>query len=164
MEHVDEHTSADAQYEATPAGAGYEHTDANVWIIVKFFFWLAVAAAIIHVGLAMLFGLFVEQRVERTAPRYPLAATEGERLPPEPRLQRFPRQDILQFRLGEESALTTYGWVDQKAGTVHIPILDAMRLTLERGLPSRPPAGTQITDPDLIPSDSSAGRTFERRR
>lgn len=34
--------------------------------------------------------------------------------------------------------LTSYGWVDRPAGTVHIPIDEAIRLTAERGLPARP--------------------------
>lgn len=154
------HASADDQYLETPHGAGYEHTDASVWLIGKFLMWLAVAAAIIHFGLALLFNLFVEQRVEVGQRRFPLAATEGQRLPPEPRLQRFPREDITNFRLGEEAALHGYGWIDKGAGTVRIPIQDAMRLTLERKLlQHRPePAGQ---DPGPLPSDSSAGRTWK---
>jgi hypothetical protein len=155
------HTSADDQYRETPLDAGYEHTDAGVWGIVKFLLALAAAAVIIHFGLAYLFTVFVDQRVERTAPRYPLAITEGERLPPEPRLQRFPREDILNFRLGEETLLHNYGWADKETGTVQIPIQDAMRLMLERKmLRSRPEAGP---DPELMPADASAGRTMVKR-
>ena len=36
--------------------------------------------------------------------------------------------------------LDSYGWVDKNAGTVHIPIDDAMRLTLERGAAASRPA------------------------
>lgn len=159
------HATADDQYLATPPGAGYEHTDASVWIIAKFMFWLVVAAVIIHVGLALLFNLFAEQRVETTGPRYPLAVDEGPRLPPEPRLQRFPRQDIMNYRIGEENVLQNYGWVDKGAGTVHIPIHDAMRLMLERKtLASRPQDPAQAPAASLMPSDASAGRTMERRR
>jgi len=157
------HSSADGQYLETPAGAGYEHTDASVSIVVKFLIWLGVAAVVIHVGLALLFYLFAERRTERGEPRFPLAAHEEPRLPPEPRLQRFPREDILNFRLREEATLQRYGWVDQGAGSVHIPIQDAMRLVLERKmLPSR--AQSPAANPTLMPSDASAGRTLERRQ
>jgi hypothetical protein len=157
------HTSADDQYLQTPSGAGYEHTDASVFIIVKFIVWLAVAAVVIHVGLALLFNLFAAQRAERAEPRFPLAAQEGPRLPPEPRLQQFPREDIMNLRSQEEAALQNYGWVDKQAGTVHLPIQDAMRLMLERKmLPSRPEPPKE--DPALAPADSSAGRTMQRRR
>ena len=161
------HTSADDQYLETPPGAAYEHTDASVWIVVKFLAWLAVAAVIIHIGLGMLFNLFVEQRTERGEPEYPLAVRQGTPLPPEPRLQQFPREELMKFRLGEESMLHTYGWVDRNAGTVHIPITDAMRLLLERktltSAPQEP--GAQTSAPaEMTPADSSAGRTMERRR
>ena len=33
--------------------------------------------------------------------------------------------------------LNTYGWVDKNAGVVRIPIGEAMKLTIERGLPAR---------------------------
>lgn len=160
------HTSADDQYVDTPPGAGYEHTDASVRIVVRFLFWLAVAAVVIHVGLGMLFNLFVERRTERGEPRYPLAATERAPQPPEPRLQRFPREELMRFRLGEEDVLNGYGWVDRNAGTVHIPITEAMRLMLDRQLlQSRPPQeGAQAQPPGMMPADSSAGRTLERRR
>ena len=160
------HTSADDQYVETPPGAGYEHTDASVWLVAKFLIWLGVAAAVIHVGLALLFNVFVDQRVERAAPRYPLAVGEGPRLPPEPRLQPFPRADILTFRSGEEDLLQRYGWTDKNAGAVHIPIQDAMRLVLERKLlASRPQTATDPSQAaGMMPADSSAGRTMERRR
>jgi hypothetical protein len=167
------HRTVDDEYGQTPPGAGYEHTDANSWIIAKFLIWLVVAAIIIHFGIALLFNLFVEQRVERTDPRYPLAVQEGaaaspaqevERIP-EPRLQRFPREDFMNFRLGEEAKLQRYGWVDKDAGTVHIPIHDAMRLMLERKtLQSRPQDPAQPPAATVMPSDASAGRTYERRR
>jgi hypothetical protein len=157
------HTSADDQYLETPSGAGYEHTDASVFIVVKFMVWLGAAAVIIHIGLALLFGAFATRRVERTEPRFPLAVREEPRVPPEPRLQRFPREDILNFRLREEEILQNYSWIDKGAGSVRIPIQDAMRLTLERKmLPSRPQRAAD--DPTLMPADSSAGRTLERRR
>jgi hypothetical protein len=49
---------------------------------------------------------------------------------------------------------------------VQIPIEEAMRLTVEKGLPAR--AQQQENQPaqavDLVPADSSSGRTLERRR
>jgi hypothetical protein len=155
------HTSADDEYVETPIGAGYEHTDASVFIIVKFLAWLGVSAVVIHVGLALLFDAFAARRVERAEPRFPLAAQEEPRLPPEPRLQPFPREDIMNFRLGEEATLRKYAWIDKEAGTVRMPIQDAMRVVLERKmLRSR---AQSPTDPTLVPSDASAGRTMERR-
>jgi hypothetical protein len=61
---------------------------------------------------------------------------------PEPRLERNERIEINDFRLQEEQTLNSYGWVDEKAGVVHIPIERAMELLARRGLPTTPKAGT----------------------
>jgi len=63
---------------------------------------------------------------------------ERPQLPPEPRLQVAPVQDLKQFRDAEENILHSYGWVNQQSGIVRIPIERAMRLIAERGMPSVP--------------------------
>jgi hypothetical protein len=138
------HASADDEYLVTPPGAGYEHTDASVWIIVKFGLWLAVTAIVIHIGLWFAFGLMVEWREARVA-EYPLAQGQEVRRPSGATLQAIPANDIYNFRRQEESVLHNYGWIDREGGRVQIPIDEAMRITLERGLPARaqPPAGEQ---------------------
>lgn len=159
------HASADDEYLATPEGSTYEHTDAHVWVIVKFIVWLTVSAVVIHVGLGFMYALMVDRWSERGEPAYPLAAAREERLPPQPRLQQFPRNDLYQFRVSEQILLEEYGWMNREAGIVHIPIEQAMRLTLERGLlSSRPAEGEAVAAPGLMPADSSAGRTLEQRR
>jgi hypothetical protein len=159
------HASADAEYLETPPGSTYEHTDASVGIIVKFLFWLAISAVVIHVGLGLIYALLIDRAMETGEQRYPLAATQGERLPPAPRLQQFPRNELYEFRRGEQEFLEGYGWMNKEAGIVHIPIDDAMRVLVERGLPSRPPAAGQAEETtDLMPSDASSGRAMERRR
>jgi hypothetical protein len=157
--------SADDQYLETPPGSTYEHTDAHVGPMIKFALWLLVSAVIVHVGLAGMYWLLAREATERVdTQRYPLAVNG--RLPAEPRLQQFPRNELYDFRAKEEQQLRSYGWVDKNAGTVHIPIEDAMRLTLERNaLISRPVEGSKSTEQaDVYPSDSSSGRVLERRR
>ena len=41
------------------------------------------------------------------------------------------------YRAHEQQMLTTYGWVDQNAGTIRLPLDRAKQLLLERGLPVR---------------------------
>ena len=155
---------ADAQYFETPPGAGYEHTDADVWTIVKFGFWLAVAAVVVHIGLGFVYAGFIDQAMERTAPRYPLASGVEPALPPQPRLQQFPAKEVYEFRVEEERALHGYGWVDRAAGSVHIPIEDAMGLLVQQGLPARPQDASRPGSPGMLASDASSGRVMERRR
>jgi hypothetical protein len=166
-QHHDAHASADDEYLNTTAGSGHEHTDANVWMIVQFAIWLLGSAVVVHLLMWLMFVMFVRAREPVTPPEFPLAAGQEQRLPAGPRLQRFPANEMLEFRQRENSELNGYGWVDRNAGTVHIPIAEAMRLTVERGLPSRaqaPPDTEPRGDAPVMPSDSSSGRTMERRR
>jgi hypothetical protein len=66
---------------------------------------------------------------------------------PEPRLEDDERTELNGFRYREEEALHSYGWVDQNAGVVHIPIERAMQLIAQRGLPTTPQAGTMPLSP-----------------
>ena len=158
------HAPADQEYLVTPPGAGHEHTDANVWLIAKFGLWLVISAVIIHVGVGFMFGLFVQERQEPEH-MFPLAAGQELRLPATPRLQRFPVNELYDFRQREEQTLHQYGWIDRQTGRVQIPIEDAMRLTVERGLlPARASQPATTETPGLIPADASSGRTMERRR
>jgi len=136
-------------------------------MIVQFAVWLVVSAVVVHLLMWGMFRVFVTQREAVSVPEFPLAVGQQPRLPAGPRLQRFPANEMFQFRTTESDRLNSYGWIDRNAGTVHIPIADAMRLTLERGLPSRtqaPPEAAQDVAPGMMPQDSSSGRTLERRR
>jgi hypothetical protein len=156
-------TAADEQYMFTPEGSSYEHTDANVWQITKFGIWLVITAIVVDLGMGLMYKLLIEQSKATAEQPYPLASTTEARLPPAPRLQQFPRTEYYEFYVDQQQKLSSYGWVSKDAGIVHIPIEDAMRLTLERGvLQSTPDA--QPETPGLMPSDSSSGRMMERRR
>ena len=160
------HASADDEYINPAAGSGHEHTDANVSMIVQFAVWLTASAVVVHVLMWFTFALFVDMR-ENTGPaEFPLASEQGVRLPSGPRLQAKPANEIYDFRVRESALIDGYSWVDKNAGTVRIPISEAMRLTVERGLPSRAEdaIGGQSGSAALVPTDASAGRTLERRR
>jgi hypothetical protein len=159
------HGTPDDEYLVTPEGSTYEHTDSNVWAIAKFGLWLAVTAIIVHVGIGVMWRGLVKQSEETNEQRYPLATSIDPKLPPEPRLQQYPREEVYTFRLNEEEKLHSYGYVNKDAGIVHIPIDEAMRLTVERGLPSRTEDPTHpATPPGMMPTKSSSGRVMERRR
>jgi hypothetical protein len=168
-EHAHAHDAqhaADDEYGFTPEGSSYEHTDAHTWIIVKFMFWLAVSAVVIHFGMGFFYQALISRAAEVGEHRYPLAVAAADRLPPAPRLQQFPANDIYRFRLSERELLDRYGWMNREAGVAHIPIAEAMRLTVERGLPMRAPAdaaAAPASTVELRPSDSSAGRREVRR-
>jgi hypothetical protein len=115
----------------------HESSDVNIRAIFGFAIGLIVTAIIIHLLVWMLFQYFTAREGRVVAPEFPLAVTQDALVPPEPRLQTNPRQDLSDLRAAEDRALSSYGWVDRNAGVVRIPIDRAMKLTLERGLPSR---------------------------
>ena len=167
------HASAEDEYLFQPHGTGHEHSDASVWIIVKFGLWLAISAIVISGGMGLLFGLFVKQS-EETTQEFPLAVGQERRLPAAPRLQQFPVNEMYEFRKHENEVLDKYGWVNKETGVVRMPIADAMKRAVEQGLPARaaqppvdqaaPSEAVAPQPPGLMPADSSAGRTMERRR
>ncbi|MBI4166268.1 MAG: hypothetical protein HY508_11105 [Acidobacteria bacterium] len=59
-------------------------------------------------------------------------------IPPAPRLSVRPVEELKRNLEEEKARLSSYGWIDQNAGTVHIPIERAMELSLEKGFPVRP--------------------------
>jgi hypothetical protein len=58
-------------------------------------------------------------------------------MPPEPRLQPHPADEYQALRQHEDEVLNHYGWVDQKAGVVRLPIDKAMDILAKRGFPTK---------------------------
>jgi len=117
--------------------AGHETSDVNIRAILGFGLGLLIAALFIHFMVWVLFEYLQARATARMRPEYPLAVGEGQRVPPEPRLQTNPREDLRELREAEDRILTTYGWVDRNAGAVRIPIEQAMKVVVQRGLPAR---------------------------
>jgi hypothetical protein len=96
-----------------------------------------------------------EKKAELESRPSPFAA-ERAKLPPEPRLQlspnseeqidkkeppdlkkQHPLEEMKQLRKSWDDQLNGYSWVDEQAGVVRLPIEDAKKLLLQRGLPTR---------------------------
>ena len=156
-------SDANHEYGSTPADAEYEHTDIDTGIASKFAVWLAIAM-ILSGGIVYGTFWFFEGRAQTRnaeAQQFPLAVGQ-EKEPPAPRLQTQPFKDVWQLKAGQLERLTSYGWVDQATGAVHIPIDEAMRLVAEQGAM----LSNQQTTPDGFNrrvQDSSAGRTTAPR-
>ncbi len=133
------------------AEEAYEHQDLTAQSIYAFLISLLVGGVIVYF---VVWGMyrFMDARIkEHEPPANPLVqqtetdtrivAPDETKKFPEPRLEKNERLEINDFRLNEEQRLNSYGWVDQKAGTVHIPIDRAMELLAQQGLPTTPKAG-----------------------
>jgi hypothetical protein len=114
----------------------HEESDVNVRAILGVGVGLAVLALVVHLLLALLFGYYTREAARQPIV-FPLSLDRQGELPPEPRLQTNPQRDLRDLRAREDAILNGYGWVDQKAGIARIPIAEAMRLVVQRGLPTR---------------------------
>src|SRR5947209_3294024 len=137
----------------------YERRDIGVAGVLYFLAGLLAAGVMVHFVVSGLYG-YLDRRFEARQPVVsPLvknAPSDTRRIPPKynenyeqylrdafptPQLETNERTELNDVRLREEDILSTYDWVDQKAGTVRIPIDRAMDLLAERGLPVRSAAG-----------------------
>ena len=137
-------------------GVDHEHSDINVWAVGKF----AIALGCLCLfAMGLLFGLFKYFEAENGGP---LPQQESNlrpsNLPPEPRLQTAPVQDLREIRAAEDKILNSYGWVDQQHGVVRVPIARSIDLLAQRGLPSRPQNGPQSASTVTVPRESGLGQ------
>lgn len=139
----------ETKHDSTTGHGSYEHQDLQSSGVLYFYLGLAVAVLLCILGLRGLFA-FLDHRekaleppvnplvtnvpsdTRHIAPGYPQSAF------PSPKLEEDERGQFNGILLNEEKTLYSYGWVDEKSGTVHIPIEHAMELLTQRGLPVRP--------------------------
>ena len=53
-------------------------------------------------------------------------------IPPEPRLQSSPQDDLAAFRAQKEARLSSYAWIDASHAHARIPIARAMRIYVQQ--------------------------------
>lgn len=133
------------------SNGAFERRDIRSGGVIWFLVGLAVAGVIITFAVTGFFHYLQQRNEAEQAPISPLvtnAPKDTRRLStdyrdylkqnfPSPQLEIDERTQLDQIRLKEEETLATYGWVDQKAGIVRIPIERAMDLIAQRGLPTR---------------------------
>jgi hypothetical protein len=156
---------------------------------------------VVCVAMLLMFMYFQSREESQELKASPLARQGAERLPPEPRLQLAPGWQV-QTDGGERHELSygvktdhvpqpwseytivgdewrreleDYGWADEKAGTVRVPIEQAMRVYLQRRQAGQPPQGARPAAPnaqagaaqqaprETTPADSSSGQQPEQK-
>ena len=81
---------------------------------------------------AFVFHFFVEHQT-MGPPASPFEDSRA--MPPELRLQTTAPLDLKAYHAEQDKVLSEYGWVDQQAGVVRIPVDRAMDLLLQKGYP-----------------------------
>ncbi len=117
--------------EHSPNGSGHEQREVNVRTIVVSLAFLLLGA---FLSAVIIIGVF---RYLNDTYKPDVSAREAPvQIPPEPRLEVNPSVQIKELRAHEDHVLSTYSWVDQKTGTVRVPIDKAIDLLAAKGLPS----------------------------
>ncbi len=114
---------------------GHEHKDVDIRAIAKFGIGLLLCVLAAALLMKWMFDWLAARQARMEQPPSPLA--QPAKLPPEPRLQVAPAENLKKLRAEENALLRRYEWVDADAGIVRIPIERAMELLSERGLPAR---------------------------
>jgi hypothetical protein len=154
------------------AGAheSYEHQDLQVSGIVYFIVSLVLVTIVCMFGLAGFYH-YLDRRDRATQePVNPLVKKVPEDTRavtsaypqtafPNPRLEVDERNQLNGFLTKQDDTLYSYGWVDQKAGIVRIPIERAMDLLVQRGLPVLPQGANQ--SPAAAAKDNQRANTAQ---
>lgn len=109
----------------------------------------AVLALIVVIFAALMWWLSIGLRakLESADPPPPvLPQARIQELPPKPRLQTSPEEDLRILRAEENEVLNGYGWVDESSGLARVPIERAMEMIA---------AGAQTTQPAAATEDGS---------
>jgi hypothetical protein len=118
---------------------GYSTRETNMrvvaWLVVAF----VVAGILSHIVIAVFYAYLKGDRPGGTRQSLFTQPTQwdaklADRFP-EPRLEVSPPANLAQVRAREKLELEGYAWIDRSAGQVRIPVVRAMQLLAERGLP-----------------------------
>ncbi len=120
----------------------HEIGDVNARALTKFGVSMGALIVIFLFGLWFMFDYLKNREAELGRPMSPSAMVNAQRLPPEPRLQRYAAQDMRDLRADQNRVLRQYALIDPDKGIVRIPVERAMDLVAQRGLPQpAQPAG-----------------------
>ncbi len=168
----------------------HEMSDVNVPAILKFVGGLVVMTVAVYLLMYLLFGFFNAKEIKRegASPAGPMAMTEQEKLPPEPRLQsapgfgvklengewvplekREPQAEYTVLRKQWERQLKCDYKDDVQAGRIAcMPIEEAIQKLIEdKSLQSRAQENSSGKQEDYVtgvPTAASSGRVSEKRK
>ena len=149
MEHTAHHTTN---------GAGHEQSEVSVRLIVVSLAFLAVATLVTLVLVVGIFRYFYDANGTAEATRLAQPV-----IPPEPRIEVAPYEQLQQLRVKEDHVLSTYAYVDKSSGTVRVPIDKAIDLLAASHLPARQTEQPQTAAAGVsLPTASGLGAKMQQ--
>jgi hypothetical protein len=140
----------------------HEHSDVNFRTVLAFGAGMAVVV-VVSAALMYILLMVLEGQAESRDPQISPVARPAGQEPPLPRLLLDEPANLDKFHAEEMKKLEGYGWVDERAGVARVPIEEAKKLIVQRGLPAR--ASGAVDDPltgTHAPAygEASGGRTI----
>ena len=119
---------------------GYDRRDLNMPLLRKYIFWITFGCVLCFIVAIPTYNYVSSPgnvfEAMLGSKREPAPQTKNHIQAPNPLLQDnfSTKVDIIDMRQHEEQVMSTYGWVDQNNGVVHIPIEKAMERVLSGGV------------------------------
>lgn len=128
----------------TNTDVAFESSDIDTRTILAYMFYLAISVAAAFLVSVFIFRFLTKMAVESHTPMIPVHRGIGPTVPSAPHLQGVPyspddaQQDLRDKRAKDEAANEEYGWIDQQTGIAQIPVEEAMKIIVSKGLPAVP--------------------------
>jgi hypothetical protein len=127
----------------------FEKTDVHTGPILRFLFYLGVLIVFSYLLTLGIYKGLTHFWANSYTPVVPSRVEAGPTMPPEPRMQGMPghltdpQQDLRNKIQADMDANKKFEWVDKQAGIAQIPVADAMKLIVEKGLPAVTPGAAE---------------------
>jgi hypothetical protein len=128
----------------TNPDVAFESSDIDTRTILAYLFYLAVSVAAAFIVSIFIFRFLTNMAVDSDTPMAPVHQGIGPTVPNGPYLQGVPyspddpQQDLRNKREADQTANDKYGWINQQAGIAQIPVDEAMKIIVSKGLPAVP--------------------------
>jgi hypothetical protein len=128
----------------TNTDVAFESSDINTRTILAYLFYLALSVAAAFLVSVYVFRFTTSLAVDSRTPPPPVRNGVGPTVPSAPYLQGVPyspddpQLDLRNKRVADEAANEKYGWINQQAGIAQIPVDEAMKIIVAKGLPAVP--------------------------
>lgn len=118
---------------------GYEQSDVNFGNLSKSVVIFFVASTLIMIAGIVALWLWAPN-MTFGAPQEKMADRPNKPTPDVPLVQSNATAlvDQVEFQTKQREAMTTYAWTDRKSGHVRVPIDEAMKKVIAKGLPANP--------------------------
>ncbi len=124
------------------ADVAFESSDIDTRTILSYLLYLALSVAAAFIVSVLIFNFTSKMAADSDTPLAPVHRGVGPTMPPEPMLQGIPghttdpQLDMRDKREKDEAANEKLDWINKPAGIAQIPVDEAMKIIVSKGLPS----------------------------